>query len=75
MLPKEAGEQNWNLIAPSAATRVTFVKTQTASTTAAHDDQGSSSREQPNGNDHPFPVHHATEHVAYPFQPAILLAQ
>jgi len=48
MLPKEAGEQHGNLIAPSAAPRVTTVETQTASTTASHNDQGRSSREQPN---------------------------
>ena len=75
MLPKEAGEQHWNLIAPSAATRVTTVETQTASTTASHNDQGRSSREQPNCYHYPFPVHHATEQVSYPLHPAIFLAQ
>jgi hypothetical protein len=57
----------------AAATRVTFVKTQTASTTAAHDGQGRSSREQPNGDDDPFPVQEATEQIAHPLQPAIFL--
>ena len=42
---------------------------------ASHDDQGSSSREHTNGDDDPFPVHEVTEHVAYPLQPAIFVAQ
>jgi hypothetical protein len=60
---------------PLWAKRVTFVKTQTASTTAAHDDQGRSSRGKLNGNHHPFPVQKATEEVAYPLQPAIFLPE
>jgi hypothetical protein len=59
----------------AAATRVSTVETQTAATTAAHDDQGCSSREHPHGDDHPFPVHHTTAQVAYPFEPAIFVAQ
>ena len=64
MLPKEDIEQHGNLIAPSAAMRVTFVKTQTASHPAPHDDQDRSLRWHPNGDDQPFPVHHATEEVS-----------
>jgi hypothetical protein len=58
----------------ASATRVTFVKTQTASTTAAHDGQRTSSRGKPNGYHHPFPAHHATEQVAYSLHPAIFVA-
>jgi hypothetical protein len=54
---------------------VTFIKTQTASTTAVHGSQGRSSREHPQGDDDPFPVHHTTEQVSYPFHPAIFVAQ
>jgi hypothetical protein len=43
-------------VVPFFATRVTCVETQTAFTTASHDDQGRSSRAQPNGCDDPFPV-------------------
>jgi hypothetical protein len=56
ILPTEAGEQHWNSIALSAVKQVITVETQTASTLASYDDQGSSSREQSNGDDHPFPV-------------------
>ena len=53
---------------------VCFPPVQTASATASHDDQGSSSRGKLNGDDHPFAVQQATEHVAYPLQPAIFVA-
>jgi hypothetical protein len=54
---------------------VSTVETQTASALASHDDQGNSSRGKPNGYHHSFPVQEATEHVAYPFHPAIFVAQ
>ena len=47
----------------------------TPSITASHEGQGRSSRGQPDGDNHPFPVHHATEQVAYPLHPAIFVAQ
>jgi hypothetical protein len=50
-------------------------KPPSASTTASHDDQGGSSRGKPNGHHHSFPVHHTTEQVAYPLQPAIFLPE
>jgi hypothetical protein len=59
----------------SSATNVTSVETLTASTTAVHESQGTPSREQPNGDNDPFPVQEATEHVAYPFHPAILVPE
>jgi hypothetical protein len=49
------------------------VETQTVSTTASHDEQGSSSREHPNGDDDPFPVPKTTEQISYPLPPAIFL--
>ena len=60
---------------PSAAMRVITVETQTAATTASHNDQGRSSREQPNCYHYPFPVQEATKHVAYPLQPAIFVPE
>ena len=59
----------------SATTRVTTIETQTVSTTASHDGQHPSSRGYPNGDDDPFPVHHATVQVAYPLHPAIFVTQ
>ena len=75
ILPTKAGEQHWHSIAPSAAKQMTTVKIQMVSNPASHDDQGRSSREHPNSDDAPFPVQEATEHIAYPFQPAIFVAQ
>src|SRR5262245_48583444 len=40
-------------------------------TTASHDSQRTSSRGKLNCYDDPFPVQEATDHVAYPLQPAI----
>ena len=54
---------------------MTFVKTQTASTIASHDGQGSSSRGKPNGYHHPSPVQESTEHVTYPFHSALFLPE
>jgi len=54
---------------------VTTIETQTVSTTASHDHQGRSSREQSNGYNDPFPVQEATIQVAYPLQPAIFVTQ
>ena len=48
----------------STAERVITIETQTAATAASYDDQGGSSREHPNSDDHPFPVQEVTEHVA-----------
>jgi hypothetical protein len=59
----------------ASAMAVITVKIQMVSNLASHDDQGSSSREQANGDDDPFPVHYATEHVAYPLQPAIFVPE
>ena len=59
----------------AAATRVTFVETRIASTTASHGDQRTSSRGQPDRDDDPFPIHDATEQVAYPLHPAIFVTQ
>ena len=61
MLPTKAGEQHWHSIAPSTTKQVTTVETQPASTTAAHDRQGRSSRKPPNCYNDPFPVQEATE--------------
>ena len=58
-----------------AATTVSTVETQTASTLTSHEGQGSSSRKHPYGKDDPFPVQEATAQVAYPLHPAILVAQ
>jgi hypothetical protein len=46
-----------------------------ASTTVAHVGQDRSSRGNPNGDDHPFPVHHATVQVSYPLHPAIFVPE
>jgi hypothetical protein len=59
----------------ASVTAVITVTIQMVSNSASHDDQGRSSRGKPNGYHHPFPVQEATEHVAYPFHPAIFLAQ
>jgi hypothetical protein len=75
LLSKEAGEQHWYSLAPSAAARVTCVETPPAATTASHDGEGRSSREHPHGNDHPFPMQEATEQVAYPLHPPVFVAQ
>jgi hypothetical protein len=40
----------------ASATAVITVKIQMVSNPASHDDQGSSSREHPNSDDHPFLV-------------------
>jgi hypothetical protein len=71
----EAIEQNLGHHLLSSATRVTTIETKTASHPASHDDQGRSSRWQPNGDDHPFPVQEATEQVSHPLHPAIFVAQ
>jgi hypothetical protein len=75
LLSKEAGEQHWHSLAPSAATRVITVETQTASNPATHDAQVRSSHGKPNGYHHPFSMQEATEQVAYPLHPAILLPE
>jgi hypothetical protein len=63
------------LLYHASATRVTSVETQTASTTASHNGQCTSSRGKPHCYHYPFPVQEATDHVAYLLQPAIFLPE
>ncbi len=58
--PLKQERKTWDILSLASATRVITVERRPLPTLPLNGDQRTSSREQPNGDDHPFPVQEAT---------------